>query len=300
MSMSNISCPFCNGKSNLYLSQKDINRDTTEHLFHLYKCTSCGLLFISNPPKDLGPYYVQDYHALPQNKENLNLALKSQQPKLEILKQYKSSGDLLEIGSSVGYFSALAKDAGFNVTAIEYDRFCVDFMKSNFGINAIQSQDPSAIMSKMDQQFDAICLWHSIEHIKDPWITLEACAKLLKSNGVLLIAAPNPNSRQALLMGKYWPHHDLPRHLYGLPMDWLEKLMKKAGLTVALKTTTDPESIYWNRFSWAMISKSFVKSAPARVQNGFWRLGLFVGKFFSLWEDKADHGSCYVMIFKKV
>lgn len=299
MNVVDSSCPFCRNVAVPYLSGKDINRNVSDEVFHLYKCQSCSLLFVANPPADLGPFYVQGYHGIPQSDTQLEAALSSQAPKFEILSQFKKGGDLLEIGSSVGLFSALAQRKGFNVSTIEYDANCVDFMKSKFGINAVQSEDPDAVLAKEARRFDAICLWHSIEHLKSPWTTLTLAAEHLKPEGVLLVAAPNPESRQAKLMGKYWPHHDLPRHLYGLSMPWMQKLAEQNGLATILSTTRDKESIYWNRFSWAMNFNAIVKKAPKLVQRVFWRLGLIFGKIAGVWEDKEGTGSCYVMVFKK-
>ena len=54
-----------------------------------------------------------------------------------------------------------------------------------------------------------------------PWIVLEEAARRLNPGGVLLVAAPNPDAWQARLLKSYWPHHDMPRHLFALPIPWL-------------------------------------------------------------------------------
>ncbi|MCF6149089.1 MAG: class I SAM-dependent methyltransferase [Candidatus Kuenenia sp.] len=39
--------------------------------------------------------------------------------------------------------------------------------------------------------YDAVVLWHSLEHVFDPQLTLDTCKEILRLNGLLLIAVPN-------------------------------------------------------------------------------------------------------------
>ena len=42
--------------------------------------------------------------------------------------------------------------------------------------------------------FDAVVIWHVLEHLPDPQATLEAVGEILKPGGVLVIAVPNNSS----------------------------------------------------------------------------------------------------------
>jgi len=147
------------------------------------------------------------------------------------------------------------------------------------------------------QCYDAICLWHALEHLPCFWETLEAGTARLNPGGVIVIAVPNPLGWQARLMGAKWPHHDLPRHLFGIPMPWLRRWAGEHGLEVPLATTRDEGSIDWNRFSWAMRLTRLVPGA--RPGGRVWRLGMRLGVLFSPFEDREGEGACYTMVLRR-
>ena len=297
--MKSVLCPYCAGEAEEYLSSKDINRRISDEVFHLRHCNDCELLFIANPPANLGDYYYgQEYHSVPKNIEEFNKQKSIKNDNMNVLLDYKKSGSLLEIGPSIGYFCALSQDAGFDVSAIEMDEKCVAFLNDTLKVNAIQSNNPAEILEKDETQYDVICLWHSIEHMSNPWEVLEKAAMRLKPEGVLLVSAPNPMSRQAKMMGKYWPHHDIPRHLFGISIGWLESFAEKNGLTTVLKTTRSKEGLLLNRVSWGIIFKNITRKFPNKLRALSWYIGINFARIFSLWDNKEGHGSAYIMIFR--
>ncbi len=290
-------CPYCGGASSAHLAAPDINRQVSETVFHLRHCDSCGLFFLADPPADLGPYYTSDYHFIPKDRAALEPHLPPQNFKIELLSRFRQGGRLLEIGPSIGQFCALAQRAGFAVSAIEMDPDCVRFLSTQLGVTTTQSATPAAVLREQTTTYDAICLWHSIEHLPNPWETLEAACARLNPGGVLLVAAPNPLSWQARQMGAGWPHHDLPRHLFGITMPWLAQWAARHGLEVALATTRDEGSLFWNRFSWAMRAKGLWRGA---VPGGrLWRLGLLFGWLMHPLEGREGQGACYTMVLRR-
>jgi len=295
--MTDMSCPYCAAATGAYLAAQDLNRRVSKVVFHLRRCTGCGLLFVADPPDDLGRYYASDYHHVPQDRAAILPHLPTQHFKIEIVQRFRQGGSLLEIGPSIGMFCALAQDTGFSVRAIEMDADCVRFLEGQLGVTTTQSADPAAVLRDDDRRYDAICLWHALEHIPRFWETLEAAAGRLNPVGVLVIAVPNPLAWQARLMGAHWPHHDLPRHLFGIPMPWLRRWAGEHGLEVALATTRDEGSLYWNRFSWAM---RVIRLIPgARPGGRAWRLGIRLGALFAPWDDREGEGACYTMVLRR-
>lgn len=319
-----LNCPYCNEYSYLLFTGKDYNRKKSSQKYHLYKCSKCSLRFISNPPEDMSKYYQEDYHYIPNDVEELeNLIAKPQKFKIDLVSRFKKNGKLLEIGSSTGGFVCLAKNFGFEVTAIEMDENCVNFLKNKLKIKAILSEDPINAVKENNEKFDVICMWHSLEHMKEPWLVLNTVIEYLNKDGILLIAAPNPDCVQIKVMGKYWPHFDLPRHLFGLPINWIVSFTKKNNLNPLMITTQDEGSIFWNRFSWAML---LGKLYPAKKEDfkiwhrginflykilnkevyfipvkrpQFWEKCLKLASIFSIFEDVEKKGATYTVIMKK-
>ena len=280
-----------------HISARDRNRRVSAVVFNLRKCTDCGLFFVENPPEDLGRYYTDDYHGLPPDRASLlAVARAHEQFRIDILTRFVADGTLLEIGPSSGVFCVLAQEAGFKVHAIEMDITCTRFLNETIGVQAVQSADPAAVLASDPQCYDAICLWHAIEHIPEPWRVLDAARARLAPGGVMLIAAPNPLSLQARLMGSKWPHHDLPRHLFGLSIPWLLNWGQKRGMIREMVTTRDAGSLYWNRFSWA--KRLADKAHKPRAKERLWRLGVQIGHLLDPIEGREGSGACYIAIMR--
>lgn len=290
-------CPYCSGETSELIAAPDVNRRVSDTVFHLRHCQKCGLNFLADPPADLSAYYTSDYHHVPKDRAELEQYLPMQRFRIELLRQFCSSGKLMEIGPSMGQFCASAKDAGFTVHAIEMDAACVSFLREKLDITAYWSDDPTAVLRELTVRFDAFCFWHSLEHLPKFWEVLFWARARLAPGGVILIAAPNPHAFQARIMGARWPHHDLPRHLFGISMPWLKAWAADNDMEVAFATTRDPGSIDGNRFSWAM---KFQSLAPrnARAQRLFWRLGTLFGRLWKPLEDREGQGACYTLILR--
>lgn len=292
-----IACPYCQAPSSWQFSAPDYNRKASRVVFHVNRCEACGLLFVTNPPEDLGKYYTSDYHYIPDTAEELEAHLPMQQFKVDILRRFKAGGTLLEIGPGIGSFCRLAQRAGFQVSAIEMDVNCAGFLRDKLGVRTINSDDPAGALAQDPTCYDAICLWHSIEHMKKPWEVLDRAIDRLSDDGILLVAAPNPLSWQARLLKARWPHHDLPRHLFGLPIPWLVSYAQKHGLTTEWVTTRDEGSLFWNRFTWAMLAKSL--SSKQKPGGSYWRWGLRFGRLLQPWEGLEGKGATYTAVFRK-
>jgi 2-polyprenyl-3-methyl-5-hydroxy-6-metoxy-1,4-benzoquinol methylase len=291
------SCPYCGGAAIRHIDAPDYNRKTSTAVFRLDRCTVCDLRFVTNPPDDLAPYYTTDYHFVPDSVAALDPHLEAQRFKLDFLQRFKPAGSMLEIGPSTGMFCRLAQLAGYDVSAIEMDADCTRFLIGELGVRAVNSADPAGVLNSESRRYDAICLWHAIEHMPEPWRVLEAAAEHLEPGGALIVAAPNPHAWQARLLGRRWPHHDLPRHLFALAIPWLLEFARKHELTPELVTTRDEGSLYWNRFTWAMLARS--GSQNSRVRARLWQLGIGLGYLLQPWEGREGKGATYTAVFRR-
>ena len=176
-------CPYCGGSARVWVVSRDMNCRVSGEKFCLLKCNLCGLMFINNPLQDLGRYYTRDYHFVPDSVEALEALLPNEQFKIDLLKKFVSAGAVLEIGPSNGMFCRLAQKAGFEVSAIEMDEDCVRFLNEKLGVRVVASAEPAAVLSSENYTYDAICLWHAIEHMASPWTVLEG-------------SSPSPQSRR--------------------------------------------------------------------------------------------------------
>jgi 2-polyprenyl-3-methyl-5-hydroxy-6-metoxy-1,4-benzoquinol methylase len=78
--------------------------------------------------------------------------------------------------------------------------------------------------------YDAVVLWHVVEHMHDPARTLHDVERLLRPGGVLMIAVPDFRSLEARIGKADWFHLDVPRHLFHFTSATLTNLLADAGL----------------------------------------------------------------------
>lgn len=291
-----LQCGCCGCESKHLFRARDYNRKITNNYFQYYKCECCGLIFIESVPDNINIYYPDNYYYIPKSLDYIAKASDYERYKIDIVKRFATVGKLLEIGPAYGSFAYLAKEAGFDVEVVEMSERCCRFIRDVIGVRAINTNDPIGAVQN-EGPYDVITLWHVLEHLPNPWSALETISARLKSGGVLVIAAPNPDAFQFSLMGRFWPHLDAPRHVVLIPMRVLEQRAKRHGLVLELATTTDPGSLGWNTFGWEFL---FANLGLNRYYRKIaFRVGRLVSKFFAPFEKCEGRGSAYTFVFRK-
>ena len=298
-------CPYCHAESPLYFQSRDYNRNITQEIFDHYRCPQCGLIFIAPIPSNLGAYYPDIYHPIPETPASLKAASEPERYKIEIVERYINKGRLLEIGPSYGGFTYLAKKAGFEVEAIEMNARCCQFLNEVVGVRAINSNDPVDALQHLEP-YDVIALWHVIEHLPDPWLALDSIVARLKPGGILVISSVNPEAFQFRILGRYWLHLDAPRHVMLIPIKLLENKLKTLSVKMEMITTTDAGTIACNAGGWRFF---FVRTCAQRfapkillpILRPIMDLtGKVVNLLVSPIEQSKGRGSAYTMVFRKV
>jgi 2-polyprenyl-3-methyl-5-hydroxy-6-metoxy-1,4-benzoquinol methylase len=290
------SCSHCGGACKLHFVTQDYNRRIGDEHFRHYQCTQCALLFIHPVPEDLGRYYPNDYYYVPESIDFLDVNHGHEKYKIDIIRRFKTSGRLLEIGPSLGTFSYAAKLAGFEVNAIEMSTECSQYLNNVAHIPTVNTADTDAALLSL-KPFDVITLWHVIEHLVDPWKTLDHIARRLKPDGICILAAPNPDAFQFKVIGKRWPHVDAPRHLYLIPQEVLVERAQMYGLTLEFATTDDEGARGWNTFGWEYWLGNFVRNPKRKAFMH--RMGKKLARLVRRWDQKEGRGSAYTLVFRK-
>lgn len=251
-------CPYCHAEAKPFLSTRDINRQITDKVFSYSQCSSCGLVFMGKIPEDMSRYYSGGYQPIPTSLEQLRALAGEEKYRLEPILRYKRGGKLLELGPWIGMFASNAKDAGFDVTAIDMSPDCVNFLQNVLEIRAFQSDEPAVTVANLNERFDVVVLWHCLEHFPRPWEVIQQIARVLQPGGVLLVALPNIESYEFGVLKSRWTHIDAPRHLHFYPLTSLTALCKESGLRCVEATTSDQLSRVLRRSSWRAWGSGFV------------------------------------------
>jgi len=248
-----VRCPLCGGTGRHLLYARDRNRETSDERFSYARCRECATVFLQDPPADLARYYEGDYYGFDEDGEPSwkrdPERLRSAAYRARLLLDHVTAGPLIEIGSGTGAFAVAARDAGFQVEAIEMSERCCEYLDAQDGISATRSDRPLDVLPALPAA-SAVVLWHVLEHLPNPAEVLEAAARKLQAGGVLALAVPNPRSLQFRLLRARWAHLDAPRHLCLTPASALVEQGRRAGLERVGLTTSDPDGLACNRFGW--------------------------------------------------
>jgi len=109
-----------------------------------------------------------------------------------LLKKYVKTGKILEIGSAGGFFLKECMDNGFQSCGVEYSHEMCEYAATHFKANIFCGDLSDA--SFEDGSFDAVALWHVLEHFENPADTLQIIHRKLKNSGYIFISVPDFSS----------------------------------------------------------------------------------------------------------
>ncbi len=212
-------CPICSSeKMSLVFPVKDYM--ITKEEFNVVSCDQCGFKFTNPIPveSEIGKYYESDVYVSHSNtKKGLknfiyhlvrNFTL---QRKIDLVSRYANGKKLLDIGSGAGYFLNKAKETGFQTLGLEPSEEVREGSMKEFGLDV---KDISELHHLKNKSIDAITMWHVLEHVYELNRDAKQMLDVLKDDGVLIVAVPNPDSWDAKFYGDHWGGWDVPRHLY--------------------------------------------------------------------------------------
>ncbi|NOT52046.1 MAG: class I SAM-dependent methyltransferase [Chitinophagaceae bacterium] len=232
-------CPVC-GSATIknVLSAKD--HTVSGASFTIAECNNCSLRFTQDVPDaaSIAPYYQsEDYISHTNTSKGLINSLYQFVRKRTLKKKRRlvqratgmGKGYILDVGSGTGSFAAEMLLHDWYVTALEPDEGARQVAKKEYNIDL---KDIDQFYHLPGGSFDAITLWHVLEHVHDlsPYVT--QLKMLLKENGKLIIAVPNYTAKDAAIYKEHWAAYDVPRHLYHFSPGSMQVLMEKHGLKI--------------------------------------------------------------------
>jgi 2-polyprenyl-3-methyl-5-hydroxy-6-metoxy-1,4-benzoquinol methylase len=119
------------------------------------------------------------------------------------------------------------KSWGYKVDGVELDTVAAARARHNLRQEIFHTLEEP--VQSLPQQYQAICFWHSLEHLTEPGAALKTADRLLAPGGLLVISAPHMASLQSRLSRRSWLHLDLPRHLVHFDMNGLARFLQAKG-----------------------------------------------------------------------
>ncbi len=175
-----------------------------------------------------------------------------------ISRNVKSKGCVLDIGCGTGDFLKEMESKGWHVTGFEPNPKAAKIAKSK-DINLMND-----LIYIPDHYFDVITMWHVLEHVYDLEKQIAELKRLLKPNGLLIVAVPNYHSFDAAFYGSFWAAYDVPRHLWHFTKKSISHIFKNVDMKV-----TSIKPMYYDSFYVSLLSQKY-KTHQMNYLMGFW------------------------------
>ena len=252
-------CPIC--KSELIQEQLTAKDYTvSQNIFSIWQCNACTVRFTQDVPEQdaIGAYYASDnYISHSDTKKGIinslyHLVRKrtlGAKRRLVINETGILKGQILDIGCGTGAFLYTMKEANWNINGLEPDAVARNKAAELYNIHP---QESNKLFELPAASFNAITLWHVLEHVHELHAYIKQITALLTPNGKLFIAVPNYTSKDAAIYAAHWAAYDVPRHLYHFSPQSMETLLNIHGLKL-----TAVKPMWFDSFYVSMLSEQY-------------------------------------------
>ena len=230
-------CPICKSKDINFII-KAIDHTVSHEEFEIWQCNVCTLRFTQAIPgkEEIAAYYKsEEYISHSDSEKGLINSLyhkvrkRTLVSKKKLIEKYTglSDGKILDVGCGTGAFLHTMHTAGWQITGLEPDETARLKAQQLYNLHV---QEAGALFELRSETFDAITLWHVLEHVHDLHEYVDQLKKLLKPNGRLFIAVPNYTCYDQNVYKGNWAAYDVPRHLYHFSPSAMRSLLRNHGL----------------------------------------------------------------------
>ncbi len=249
-------CPVC-GNSKIFFSLYAKDYTVSSENFEIWECTNCSFRFTQNIPdvSEIGKYYQsQKYISHSDSSDGLINSLYHKIRKRTLVNKkklvekmtQKSAGNILDIGCGIGSFLHTMQKANWTITGVEPDANARQKAKELYHISV---QPSNQLFELPNNSFDAITMWHVLEHVHDLHRYVDQIKNLLKYKGRIFIAVPNYTSYDAQYYDSCWAGYDVPRHLYHFSPKTMKEMLKTHGLSLLSMKPMWYDSVYVSMLS---------------------------------------------------
>jgi len=295
-------CTICGNDGAVFWYTKHSAADG--RAYDIFKCGSCHSGFVFPPPTE---EYLDEFYNSEMNPhggilvgndldEHLKSVLESERnyPNSTVdaeriagfAMQYARGKDFLDVGAGYGFFSRAAKLQGFNCAAIESgSNNCKIFQMMN-GFEPFNQALDDGFSYSNENKFDVVLLSQVLEHIPNPQNAARQIWRILKKDGLCIIAVPHFGSLVSKIQGKNDMFIVPPEHVNFFSIHGLHKLFERSGFDL-IKTHT--------------VSRYDRNRLAGRVKPHLLSSGLCGGVSLALnFSDLLDRGMFINSYFRKV
>lgn len=237
MHLEHLKCPACEGERTKRLFGLD--ERVSKGDLSVVRCEDCGISWTAPLPDkaDIAALYPPEYYGsgkerFPSLVESLVRLSRRRRARKIIKLNSGIPGRVLDIGCGRGWMLNFLKMKGWEAYGTELSSESSHFAREHLKLNDVIIINKVEDCSFPSSHFDVVTLWHTLEHLLEPFRTLEEVNRILKEDGLLIIEVPNFGGLQAGMFGNKWFHLDSPRHLYHFDNKTLKRILEGSGFSV--------------------------------------------------------------------
>jgi SAM-dependent methyltransferase len=204
-------------------------------------CRACGLTRLSPrvAQRELGRLYEDVNRQYQENPTPIEVQLANPTFawRARRLAAYAGGRRFLEVGCGDGNFLAVLRARGWSVAGNDVGAVAGQTTLSRHGI---EIETVSFEDFRLTGSFDAVGLYHVLEHLYEPRGVLREIRRALAPGGILHLQVPNIRSLDGRLGRQLWHGLSCPKHVYLYEPGHLHRLLGQEGLTIASLETYDP------------------------------------------------------------
>lgn len=217
--------------------------------YHIVKCENCGFMFLSPLPRQEtlnkiynGNDYFESYYATPTGIKGYIEGMADyniyDEKAINLIKKYKKSGRLLDVGCAGGHFLINAKKSGYTVFGVEPNEKMAKYARDTLGFDVACKNLEDVTFDH--NYFDVIHAGDILEHLLELPKSVEIIKGLLADDGILAIEQPlmynnsifNLFLRMNMLVKKSKYSASPPTHLWEFNATTLKKFLRKMGFEI--------------------------------------------------------------------
>ncbi|MBV9838747.1 MAG: class I SAM-dependent methyltransferase [Solirubrobacterales bacterium] len=205
----------------------------------LVRCRNCRLLYVGSRRQDFSfaSADAERSSALADRVAELELVrpevedaerpwrLRADRRRLARLRGHVPGGRLLDVGCATGVFLALA-GAEFEAEGVEPDPGTSEQARAS-GNRVITGTLET--LAGRSERYDAVTMFHVLEHLRSPRDALQLVRELLRPGGVVMIETPTIDCAAFKLARSRW-RQLIPDHYYFFSRATLETLLRRCDL----------------------------------------------------------------------
>ncbi len=203
----------------------------------LLKCKTCGHVFadLSISNSELRELYRKNYFFGDEYIDYVadsNILRKNFRLRINSLSEFvnkETHKNLLEIGCAYGFFLDEVKNQFEKVKGIDISDDAINYANNVLKLDATEAD---FLAYQSDMLIDVVCMWDTIEHLKEPQMYIEKLSKITPTGGLLAITTGDINSFIARIRRKNWRLIHPPTHLHYFTKKTLKQLLEKYGYKV--------------------------------------------------------------------